>query len=36
MNLENIEIQKAWQHNARHYGALQGLTTDEVKKKIWR
>ena len=33
MNLENIEIEKAWQLNERHYGALQGLNKDEVKKK---
>ena len=33
MNLENIEIEKAWQLNERHYGALQGLNKDEVKNK---
>tara|TARA_B100001057_G_scaffold183034_2_gene183699 strand:- start:2127 stop:2846 length:720 start_codon:yes stop_codon:yes gene_type:complete len=33
MRLENLEIEKAWQLNERHYGALQGLNKDEVKKK---
>ena len=37
------EIVKAWQLNERHYGALQGLNKDEMRKKygkeqveIWR
>ncbi len=27
------EVKKAWQLNERHYGALQGLNKDEMKKK---
>lgn len=29
----DIPIEKAWQLNERHYGALQGLNKDEIKEK---
>lgn len=30
---KNINLNKAWQLNERHYGALTGLNKDEIKKK---
>jgi len=43
LNIDNIEITKAWQLNERHYGDLTGLNKDETIKKygaeqvkIWR
>ena len=29
----DIPIEKAWQLNERHYGALQGLNKDEIKER---
>lgn len=43
MNEKNIEINKSYKLNERHYGALQGLNKDQTKEKygeeqvqIWR
>ena len=43
LNKSNIEIEKAWELNERHYGALTGLNKEEMIKKhgskqvhIWR
>lgn len=43
MGEENIEIKRSWRLNERHYGALQGLNKDEIRKKygdeqvlLWR
>lgn len=43
MGEQNIEIKRSWKLNERHYGALQGLNKDEMRKKfgdeqvhIWR
>ena len=43
LNKKNIEINKAWELNERHYGGLTGLNKDETIKKygakqvhIWR
>lgn len=43
MNMYYLPIQKSWQLNERHYGALQGMNKDEARKKygkeqvhIWR
>ena len=43
MNIDNIEIRSSAMLNERHYGALQGLNKDDVRKeygekqvKIWR
>lgn len=43
LNKKNIKIEKAWQLNERHYGALTGLNKDEMTEKhgkeqvqIWR
>ncbi len=33
MNLSHVPIQKDWRLNERHYGALQGLTWWEARKK---
>jgi len=33
LELNNVPIHKAWQLNERHYGALQGLNKNDVKKK---
>ena len=33
LNISNAEINKAWELNERHYGALTGLNKDEMKKK---
>ena len=30
----NIKVNRAWELNERHYGALTGLNKDEMKKKI--
>jgi len=43
LNKPNVKINKAWELNERHYGALTGLNKDEITKKhgkkqvhIWR
>ena len=43
LNIPNVKINKAWELNERHYGALTGLNKDEIIKKhgsrqvhIWR
>jgi len=43
LNVSNVEINKAWELNERHYGGLTGLNKDETIKKygaeqvkIWR
>ena len=43
LNKSNVEINKAWELNERHYGDLTGLNKDEMIKKhginqvkIWR
>ena len=43
LNISNVEINKAWELNERHYGGLTGLNKDETIKKygeeqvkIWR
>ncbi|MDP2705485.1 MAG: 2,3-diphosphoglycerate-dependent phosphoglycerate mutase [Patescibacteria group bacterium] len=43
MHLTGIQIEKSWRLNERHYGTLQGLNKDEVKRqygeelfKAWR
>ena len=33
LNIYNLHTETAWELNERHYGALQGLNKDEVKKK---
>lgn len=33
MGIENIQVEKAWQLNERHYGALQGLNKSETARK---
>lgn len=34
MRLKNIPVEKAWQLNERHYGALQGLNKSEMAAKF--
>jgi len=43
LNISNLEVNKAWELNERHYGGLTGLNKDETIKKygikqvkIWR
>ena len=43
LNKPNVEVEKAWELNERHYGALTGLNKDEMINKhgseqvhIWR
>ena len=43
LNKKNLKIEKVWELNERHYGALTGLNKDEIVKKhgkkqvhIWR
>ena len=43
LNKKNIRVEKAWELNERHYGALTGLNKDEIMEKhgtkqvqIWR
>ena len=43
LNISNVQINKAWELNERHYGGLTGLNKDETIKKygnnqvkIWR
>ena len=32
LNLESLPVHRSWKLNERHYGALQGLNKDDVKK----
>jgi 2,3-bisphosphoglycerate-dependent phosphoglycerate mutase len=34
LNIYNLHTETAWELNERHYGALQGLNKDEVKKNM--
>ncbi len=43
LNEENIKVKSSWKLNERHYGALQGLNKDDIRKKygekqlnLWR
>ena len=34
MSLKNLEFEKAWELNERHYGELTGLNKEEMKQKL--
>ena len=34
LNKSNVEINKAWELNERHYGGLTGLNKDEMIKNM--